>query len=64
MNSIWVVLVTFSNKQVNVSQEAYKTYNEAKSWILRKENIKSINDYIFYDEENECKYELKNVYIK
>lgn len=64
MNSIWVVLVTFSNKQVNISQEAYKTYIEARAWILKKDNIKSINDYMFYDIENDIRYELKNVYIK
>lgn len=61
---MWVILVTFPNKQVNVSQEAYKTYTEAKAWILKKDNIKSINDYMFYDMKNEIKYELKNVYIK
>lgn len=61
---MWVILVTFPNKQVNVSQEAYKTYTEAKAWILKKDNIKSINDYMFYDMENDIKYELKNVYIK
>ena len=64
MDSLWVILVTFSNKQVNISQGAYKSYTEARALILKNDNIKSINDYMFYDEENDIRYELKNVYIK
>ena len=63
MNSIWVVLVTFSNKQSNVSQESYRTYTEALA-EMKKKDIQQIDDYVFYDIENEIKYELKNVYIK
>ena len=61
---MWVILVTYKNKQVNVSQEAYKTYLEARQEIMKKENIKTITDYIYYDIDNEIQYELKNVYIK
>lgn len=60
---MWVVLVTYINKVSNVSQEAYRTYNEALSYLREKE-IKQISDYVFYDEDREIKYELKNVYIK
>lgn len=63
MNSVWVVLVTFNNKQSNVSQESYRTYSEAVS-EMKKKDIQQLNDYVFYDIENEIKYELKNVYIK
>ena len=63
MDSVWVVLITFNNKQSNISQESYRTYNEAISEMKRKD-IQQINDYVFYDIENEIKYELKNVYIK
>lgn len=63
MNSVWVVLVTFNNKQSNVSQESYRTYSEAVS-EMKKKDIQQINDYVFYDIGNEIKYELKNVYIK
>ena len=61
---MWVILVTYKNKQANVSQEAYKTYLEARQEIMKKENIKTITDYIYYDIDNEIQYELKNVYIK
>lgn len=61
---MWVILVTYKNKQANVSQEAYKTYLEARQEITKKENIKTITDYIYYDIDNEIQYELKNVYIK
>lgn len=60
---MWVILVTYKNKISNVSQEAYKTYNEALFEMKRKE-ITQLNEYKFYDEENEIQYELKNVYIK
>ena len=60
---MWVVLVTFKDRTSNVSQEAYKTYDEALSW-LRKKEIKQVSDYVFYDEDGKIKYELKNVYIK
>ena len=61
---MWVILVTYKNKQANVSQEAYKTYLEARQEIMKKENIKAITNYIYYDIDNEIQYELKNVYIK
>jgi hypothetical protein len=60
---MWVVLVIFNNKQSNISQEAYKTYNEALA-EMKKKDIKQLDDYKFYDIENEIIYELKNVYIK
>lgn len=60
---MWVVLVIFNNKQSNISQEAYKTYNEALA-EMKKKDIKQLDDYKFYDVENEIIYELKNVYIK
>ena len=34
---MWVVLVIFNNKQSNISQEAYKTYNEALAEMKKKE---------------------------
>lgn len=61
---MWVVLVLFNNyKQANVSQEAYKTYDEALA-EMRKKDLRQLTEYIFYDEDKEIKYELKNVYIK
>ena len=60
---MWVVLVTYNNKKVNVSQEAYKTYTEALVYLKSKE-ISQVNDYVFQDRENGIIYELKNVYIK
>ncbi len=60
---MWVVLVIFNNKQSNISQEAYKTYNEALA-EMKKKDIKQLDDYKFYDIENEIIYELKSVYIK
>lgn len=60
---MWVILVIFNNKQSNISQEAYKTYNEALA-EMKKKDIKQLDDYKFYDIENEITYKLKNVYIK
>lgn len=60
---MWVILVIFNNKQSNISQEAYKTYNEVLA-EMKKKDIKQLDDYKFYDIENEIIYELKNVYIK
>lgn len=61
---MWVVLVRYKDGLVNVSQEAYKTYQEAKAEIVKKDNIKTVTDYIYYDIENELQYEIKTVYIK
>lgn len=61
---MWVVLVRYKDGTVNVSQEAYKTYQEAKAEIVKKDNIKTVTDYIYYDVENELQYEIKTVYIK
>lgn len=61
---MWVVLVRYKDGTVNVSQEAYKTYQEAKAEIVKKDNIKTVTDYIYYDIENELQYEIKTVYIK
>lgn len=61
---MWVVLVRYKDGTVNVSQEAYKTYQEAKVEIIKKDNIKTVTDYIYYDIENELQYEIKTVYIK
>lgn len=61
---MWVVLVRYKDGTVNVSQEAYKTYQEAKAEIIKKDNIKTVTDYIYYDIENELQYEIKTVYIK
>lgn len=61
---MWVVLVRYKDGTVNVSQEAYKTYQEAKAEIVKKNNIKTVTDYIYYDIENELQYEIKTVYIK
>lgn len=61
---MWVVLVRYKDGTVNVSQEAYKTYQEAKAEIIKKDNIKTVTDYIYYDVENELQYEIKTVYIK
>ena len=64
MNGAWVILVIYSNLEVNISQDAYKTYNEARAWVLKKHNVDIINDYRFFDRDNNIMYELKNVYIK
>lgn len=61
---MWVVLVRYKDGTVNVSQEAYKTYQEAKAEIVKKDNIKTVTDYIYYGIENELQYEIKTVYIK
>lgn len=60
---MWVILVTYRNKDSNVSQEAYKTYAEALAYLKSKE-ISQVDDYTFQDRENCIIYELKNVYIK
>lgn len=62
---MWVVLVKYMKYKgaANVSQEAYKTYDEALAEMKNK-NLIQINDYRFYDEEKETEYELKNVYLK
>lgn len=60
---MWVILVIYKNKKANVSQQAYKTYTEARAEILAKD-VKTITDYIYYDEDAEIQYELKNVSVK
>ena len=51
---MWVVLVIFNNKQSNISQEAYKTYNEALA-EMKKKDIKQLDDYKFIANPS-CKY--------
>ena len=41
---MWVVLVRYKDGTVNVSQEAYKTYQEAKAEIVKKDNIKTVKN--------------------
>lgn len=62
---MWVVLVKYMKYKgaANVSQEAYKTYDEALA-EMKSKNLVQINDYRFYDEEKETEYELKNIYLK
>lgn len=61
----WGVLVTFKNGVVNIN-EAYNTYELAKNAILKRIDIydlKIIDDFNFYDLDNELHYELKCISI-
>ena len=66
MNSCWVILVQYKDKpyQSNVSQDAYATYEQAKAFILTRQNIKQISDYDFVNEDEDIVYTLKTVMIK
>lgn len=59
----WAILVIFKDGKSNISSEAYFTYDEAVA-EMKKRNCKRINEWVFYDEENGIKYEIKSIYIK
>lgn len=64
---IWVVMVTYHKDRLsNISQIGYKTYEEAKKFVLNRildDDLKTKGDYKFIDLENEIEYELKSVLI-
>ena len=64
--SAWVIFMSFQNGNSNVANDAYSTYELAKKELRRRigsENIKQLDDYIFYDLVKEIKYELKLITI-
>lgn len=65
--SIWGILVRYPNGVFNIN-ESYKTYEKAKAVIKYKriepENLKIIDDYKFYDLENEILYEIKSIWFE
>ena len=64
---IWVVMVTYHKDRLsNISQIGYKTYEEAKKFVLNRildDDLTTKGDYKFIDLENEIEYELKSVLI-
>lgn len=64
--SAWVIFMIFQNGNSNVANDAYSTYESAKKELRRRigsENVKQLDDYIFYDLVKEIKYELKLITI-
>lgn len=58
----WVVLVTYEDGTVNVSQEIYNKYENARSFVRsRGGNLKTLGDFITYDTENGIEYKIKGV---
>lgn len=64
----WVVIVTYEDGTVNVSQEIYKKYESAKAFIYsRSDEIKEVlvlgvvGKVNYYDTKNKIKYEIKGV---
>lgn len=67
MKSIWIILVRYEGtKEVNTN-EGYKTYQEAKTAIYKKNNnieaFRTIDDFNIIDIEKDIQYELKCISI-
>nr|MBP3680390.1 hypothetical protein [Clostridia bacterium] len=63
MESLWVVLVRYA-EEINVSQEAYKTKEDAIEFIKSRGDIEQVNEFIYVDIQKVIIYEIKNISVK
>lgn len=63
MENLWVVLVRYA-EEINISQEAYKTKEDAIEFIKSRGNIEQVNEFIYVDIQKVIIYEIKNISVK
>lgn len=63
MESLWVVLVRYA-EEINVSQEAYRTKEDAIEFIKSRGDIEQVNEFIYVDIQKVIIYEIKNISVK
>lgn len=66
---IYIISVIFKKhndkKEIGISSEGYLTLKEAQNFIeTRSGNIEKINDFLYYDKNNNNDYHIHEIQIK